>query len=556
MFKRHDRAMPLTNPIGWMHFRSPVSLSLTIATLFLVLFNLRFWKETVSTLWGGSITGTLFIGSLFLVLLFIHTTFFLLMPGKRAMQLSAASLFIVGAIAAYAADNYGVFIDKDMIRNVFETDQREATALLNLRFIVYLVGLGLLPAVLILRVRLASIGIKRQLLHRLGFIAAGLVATILMVLALSAHYSSFVREHKNLRFLLVPGAALNGTVTYARSTMADPQAEQLVDTDGTPNRSAKPDGDKPLLIFLVVGETARSHNFQLAGYDRPTNPELAKLKNVYYFNNVLSCGTSTAISLPCMFSHLGREHFSVSAAKRATNLLDALAKAGVEVQWHDNNSGSKGVSARVKNINFDQKRDPALCNEESCFDEIMLKDLPQTLDGIKSDAVIAFHQIGSHGPAYFRRYPEKFEAFKPVCRTNELNQCSKEEIRNAYDNTILYADHNLARQIEMLKGMSSRFDSLFIYVSDHGESLGENGLYLHGAPYMFAPDDQKKVPFILWMSDGYRQRFAINQACVQSQLSKPFSHDNLYHTILGAMAVKNDVYRPGMDMLDVCRSAP
>jgi lipid A ethanolaminephosphotransferase len=540
-----------------MQFQSPIAFAVVVSILLLVFHNFRFWNNTITALWDGSIGDTLFIGSLFLVLLFIHSTFLLLIPGKRLLRVIVSALFLIAAITSYSADAYGVFIDKDMVRNLFETDRREATALLNVRFALYVALLGVLPAVLTWRVKFTRVGLRRQLLHRLAFLGAGLPLTILLIMGFSAHFSVFLREHKSLRYQLSPAAALQGGIQYARAIMRNPQADRLADQDGVPVRLAKPAGSKPLLMFLVAGETARAKNFQLGGYERATNPELAKLDGLYYFNNVTSCGTSTAISLPCMFSHMGRQGFDVAAARNTTNLLDALAKSGINVEWHDNNSGSKGVSARVKNIEYDHQRDPNLCTEESCYDEIMLRGLEQTLagPGLKDDAVIAFHQIGSHGPSYSKRYPREFERFTPVCLTNELKQCSDEQIRNAYDNSILYTDHNLAQQVRLLQSLSDRFDTLLIYVSDHGESLGEKGLYLHGAPYMFAPDEQKKVPFILWMSDGYRQRFGIDGDCIRASLGSPFSHDNLYHTVLGAMGVKNDIYANDMDILAACRGA-
>lgn len=535
-------------------FRSSVSPAVLVAVILLVFYNARFWTETAAALWNGTLRDTLFLGSLFLFLLFLHATALLIVPDGKAFRVTATILFMIAAVAAYSADTYGVFIDKDMVRNLFETDQREAAALFNLRFVTYLVMLGVAPSALVWRVRLPKVEIRQQLLQRLGFFLGGLVLSVSMLFAFSAHYSSFLREHKSLRYLLSPGAAIQGAIQYVRGTFADPADAQVVDNDGPTIRSAQNTGGKPLLMFLVIGETARARNFQLGGYERPTNPELAKLDNVYYFNNVTSCGTSTAISLPCMFSHLGRGDFSVSVAGHTTNLLDALTKAGIGIQWRDNNSGSKGVSARADTINFDKRIDPELCNQESCYDEIMLKDLDKRLAAVKDDTVIAFHQIGSHGPSYSKRYPQQFERFSPVCGTNELKQCSEEEIRNAYDNSIVYTDHNIARQIAILKSLSDRFDTMLIYVSDHGESLGEKGLYLHGAPYIFAPDEQKKVPFVLWMSDGYRQRFALDSQCMQAQLGKPFSHDNLYHTVLGAMTVKNDLYQSSQDMLAACRN--
>jgi lipid A ethanolaminephosphotransferase len=534
-------------------FRSPITLAVAISAIFLLFHNLRFWKETASTLWNGSTGDSLFIVSLFLFLLFLHAAFLLLIPGRRLFQVIVTVLFMVAAVASYSADTYGVFIDKDMIRNLFETDQREAVALLNLRFMLYLAVLGIAPSFFIWHVRLQRIGIKRQLVQRLMFFIGGIVASGLMLWTFSADYSSFAREHKSLRYLLSPGSAMQATMQHVRSMIPDSSSKQFVDTRGVTTRLTKSPGNKPLLMFLVVGETARGLNFQLGGYGRATNPELAKLDGLYYFKNMTSCGTSTAISLPCMFSHLGQENFSVPVAGRTTNLLDALDKAGINVEWRDNNSGSKGVSARAKTVNYTAQIDNELCNKESCYDEVMLKGLTQSLKGVKDDAIIAFHQIGSHGPAYWKRYPPKFEHFAPVCRTNELKQCSEEQIRNAYDNSIVYTDFNLARQIALLKSLSDRFDTLLIYVSDHGESLGEKGLYLHGAPYVFAPDEQKKVPFILWMSDGYRQRFSFEKPCLQSQLAKPFSHDNLYHTVLGAMGVKNAVYQDHQDMLAACR---
>lgn len=545
---------PWNKPRFTIEFRSPVTLAIAISVVLLAFHNMRFWKDTAAAFWSGSVADTLFIGSMFLVLLYVHTTFLLLIPGKRLFRIVVTLLFFIAAMASYSTDSYGVFIDKDMVRNLFETDRREATALLNVRFTLYVIFLGIVPAILLWRVRVQDIGFGRQLLQRLGFMIAGLAVSAGMLFMFSAYYSSFIREHKSLRYLLSPAAAIQGTIQYARSTVPDKEGNRLENRAGATVNVAANSGAKPLLLFLVVGETARAQNFQLGGYSRETNPELAKMHDVLYFNNVTSCGTSTAISLPCMFSHLKRDNFSVALAGRTTNLIDALSSAGFGVEWRDNNSGSKGVSARAMTISYGDDRDAGLCNEESCYDEIMLKDLDKTLRGIKTNTVIAFHQIGSHGPAYTKRYPASFAHFAPVCSTNELKTCSPEQIRNAYDNSIRYTDHNLARQIGMLKTLSDRFDTILIYVSDHGESLGEKGLFLHGAPYMFAPDEQKKVPFVLWMSDGYRRRFSLQDSCLRAQLGKPFSHDNLYHTVLGTMGLKNAIYDGGLDMLASCRN--
>jgi lipid A ethanolaminephosphotransferase len=327
-----------------------------------------------------------------------------------------------------------------------------------------------------------------------------------------------------------------------------------------------------LLLFLVMGETARAQNFQLGGYNRATTPELSMQPGVFYFDNVRSCGTSTAVSLPCMLSHLGRGHFDLRQAARQPNLLDALKSSGFRVEWRENNTGTQGVAVRVKTIEFTsgwprylssteagvtQSRphpDPALCKNGACFDEIMLSGLAEELKTIEQDTAIVFHQMGSHGPAYSQRYPDRFEDFKPVCQTTELGRCSREEIVNAYDNSIRYTDHNLAEQIRLLIAMSGQADSLLLYASDHGESLGEKGLYLHGAPYFMAPEEQTRVPLLLWMSDGFRKRFSINAGCLQDKRNEALSHDYIYHTVIGGLGFSNDLYDASRDILAKCRA--
>jgi lipid A ethanolaminephosphotransferase len=362
----------------------------------------------------------------------------------------------------------------------------------------------------------------------------------------------FLREHKPIRFTITPAAATTSLIGLVAST-SHGAGGPLLDAGGPIARTA-PVHEKPLVIFLVVGETARVANFQLAGYPRDTNPELLLASGVTFFGHATSCGTSTAFSVPCMFGHFGRERFSLDQAQRYTNLLDAFAAAGFDIEWRDNNAGCKGVCTRVKEITYADRPDPALCPNGYCFDEIMLTDLAARLANIDRDTLIVFHQIGSHGPAYSERYPTAFERFKPVCRSNELNKCSTQDIVNAYDNSIAYTDHVLARQIGMLKAAGDRVDSLLIYMSDHGESLGEQGVYLHGLPYGFAPRQQKEVPFLLWASQGFAARTRLDSVCLRNRALQPASHDNLYHTLLGAGDMRNAVYDPNLDVMARCRA--
>jgi lipid A ethanolaminephosphotransferase len=441
-----------------------------------------------------------------------------------------------------------------MMRNVIETDPAEVGGLLNFDLFAHLLMLGVVPAILVWRVQLPSSTWRRRLRQRLVFIGFALALSAAALFACSANYAVFLREYKPVRYALSPAAPIVSLAGLLSAHGRHDPRVPLIDVAGNVQRTAAP-APMPLVLFLVVGETARAANFQLGGYRRATNPRLSELANVVYFDHATSCGTSTAFSVPCMFSHLPRAQFDVARADRYTNLLDTLAKADFAIEWRDTNAGCKGVCARVVEVRYPIERDPANCPNSYCYDEVMLTDLGARLANLQRDSLIVFHTIGSHGPAYSERYPPQFEVFKPACRAHELQRCSEQEIVNAYDNTIAYTDYVLSRQIELLQANASHLDSVLIYASDHGESLGEQGIYLHGMPYSFAPRVQKEVPMLFWASAGYVERTGLSMSCVRGRSRDPVSHDNLYHTVLGALAVRDAVYDPALDILGRCRAA-
>ena len=533
---------------------APVAFALLISVFLIGALNTRFWTAVYGLYPAQGLREVLFLGSLFAILVVFHAGMLLLMPGTRVLKTVSIVTCIAGATGAYFSNSYGVFIDREMMRNVLQTDIREAVALGNVRFAAYILLLGVIPSVLIMRTRVRRIALGPQVFQRLRFIACAVLFGVLCVWALGASYASFLREHKSLRYLITPANIIYGSLSLLGRSAGAQISGKLADLESPVGRTtAASPSVKPLVLFLVIGETARAQNFQLGGYARATNPELAS-RGVDYFPNVTSCGTSTAVSLPCMFSGSGRKSFDAATASSSTNLLDALAKAGVSVEWRDNNSGCKGICARVRSIDYGTTSSATLCNAKGCYDEVMLTDLADAVPKLTVDTVIVFHQAGSHGPAYSERYPSQFEIFKPVCYGNELSRCRTEEVVNAYDNSLLYTDHNLARQIDVLISASQAVDGVLLYVSDHGESLGEKGLYLHGAPYLLAPDEQTRVPFLMWMSAEYRKRFGISHTCVQTTRAQALSHDNLYHTVLGAMGVKSARYSAALDVLAACRS--
>ncbi len=542
-----------------LHFASPVWYALLVSAMYLALLNGRFWREAVALSRGGSIPDLLFLPALFLLLLLGFSLALLLIPGRRLMHVASGILFPLGAMAAYTADSYGLAVDADMVRSLAHATRGEAGALLGPRLLLYALLLGVLPLFVVGSSRMTPLPLRQHLRHRLLFCAAALALAALLTGAFAARFTLLLRSHAP--YLLVPAAALQGTARYIASDLASwrpgRQAAQDAPAD-PPQRLPSPPGSRPLVVFLVVGETARHASFQLGGYERPTNPLLSAIPGVHYFSNATSCGTTTAVSLPCMFSPLGRDRFTVAGARALPNALEQLAAAGVRVAWRANNAGSAGISARLPTVTVPATQpashaDPALCDATACLDEAMLAGLEQALLQVEHDSLFGFHQMGSHGPDYYRRYPAAAQQFSPACQRQELADCSLEEIRNAYDNTIVYTDRFLAAQIALLESRSDRFDSALLYVSDHGESLGEQGVFLHGAPYAAAPQEQKRIPLLLWMSDGYQRRIGMDGRCLASQLGRPLSHDNLYHTLLGMMATRDRHYQTGLDLLAGCR---
>jgi lipid A ethanolaminephosphotransferase len=368
-----------------------------------------------------------------------------------------------------------------------------------------------------------------------------------------------MRNQKHVRYLLNPLNSLYAIGQIATKPLRHgPQPLQAIGQDAKLGASYA-SNSKPPLLMIVVGETARAANFSFNGYTRQTTPQMAKIAqtdNFVYWKDAWSCGTNTAASLPCMFSHLGKEAFEDSKA-RHEGLLDILQRAGLAVLWLDNQSGCKGVCDRVANASTAQSKVPQHCSTGECHDLVMLHDLDARIAALPADqrakgVVVVMHQMGSHGPAYFKRVPPEFKTFQPECITNNLSECTREQITNSYDNTLLYTDQLLASSISWLKSKEPSSRSAMIYVSDHGESLGEKGIYLHGLPYAIAPDEQKHIPWLNWFSSEFAATKKLDVACLQQNASQRITHDNLFHSVLGLLDIKTSLHNPKLDVYAPC----
>lgn len=529
-------------------------LTLAVAVLLASAGNLTFWSTFIRAAGGLHLASVpLLLGAFLIVVLFFNAC--LTLASFRYVAKPVLIVLVLSAAgASYFIASYGIVIDKAMLQNVFETDPREAAELFNWHMVLTVGLLGLLPSVLIARANVRFPQGLRGLLKRAGIAGGSLAVAMLLLVLLFKTLAPAVREHRELRFLLTPTNTIQALHGYLRSKWRTPLVVAPLGRDAIKGPAWARQTRRTVTI-LVVGETARAMNFSLNGYRRETNPLLARQPGLINFSQVSSCGTATAVSVPCVFSALGRARYSETKAASQEGLLDVLAHAGFQVLWRDNNSGCKGVCARVAFEDVSQAAPgDRFCEGDECHDERLLAGLPALIRQASGDVVVVLHQKGSHGPAYARRYPAGFGRFGPVCTTGEFERCSRASIEAAYDNTILYTDYFLSKTIDLLRRSASDegVDTAMLYVSDHGESLGEHNIYLHGAPYMFAPAEQTRVPMMLWMSDGFSTRFGIDRTCLMARREQPMSHDNVFHSVLGMLDVNTAVLNPTLDLFRAC----
>jgi lipid A ethanolaminephosphotransferase len=525
-----------------------------LASAFLLLgFNATLWQHLFS-ITDSDNTGLLLRLAFTVMVLCVFNLTLTLLAFQKTFKPVLIALFMISAGVAYFMNRYGVLIDAGMFRNFTETNATEVWDLLSPKLFVYILLLGALPSFLLWKTPVSYQRLHRELLSKV-LVSVGCAAIIGAIALLNYQgLSSLFRNHHELRLMVVPSNYIGASIGYLREQVVTAQKPFVKIGEDAVREMKVAQHQRKSLTVLVVGESARAENFGILGYNRDTTPQLRKEQGVIAFTDVHSCGTETAVSVPCMFSNMGRKNYDASTAKTQEGVLDILKRAGIDVIWRDNQSGCKGTCDRVTFQDVSNSKDPALCANNECRDEILLQGLQDFIDHLDKDTVLVMHQMGSHGPEYFKRYPKAFEQFTPVCASNALDKCSRESILNGYDNTLLYTDHVLASLIDTLRSNQATVDTAMIYLSDHGESLGEYNLFLHGTPYMLAPDQQKHVPMIVWFSEHYQASFAINTPCLENTRNAPLSHDNLFHSLLGLLNVRTQAYNPALDMFAGCRT--
>lgn len=532
-------------------------LALAASIYFAVASNQTFFRTVAATGVLHGVKGALTFASLFVAIIALHTILLCVLLNRWTAKPLLIVLLLTSAAAAYFMSAYTVYFDADMLRNILHTDGKESHELVSLHALPSIVAYGVLPSLMVWRLRLKSRPLLRGVLIRLATIVLAMAVTSAALLASFQSISALMRNHRELRYLVTPGNYLVSLVQVARDAQVDHNRPRA--PIGAQARVVgRPSDARPRLLVLVVGETVRAQDWGLDGYARQTTPQLAALAQApagpINFSHVVACGSSTEISLPCMFSPWGRAHYDKDRIDHSESLLHVLEHAGIRTLWRDNQTGCKGVCEGLAFESFEHGTVPEACNAEGCLDEAMLHGLGDRVAANPGDQVVVLHQLGNHGPAYYTRYPAEFRHFTPVCETSDLDRCSREEIVNAYDNAVLYTDDFLARTIRFLDEQSGR-DTALIYLSDHGESLGEDGLYLHGVPYAIAPDTQTHVPMLMWLSPGFSAARGIDTACLKARGNDDVSQDNLFHSVLGLMQVRTPEYDATLDLFSRCERA-
>ncbi|PAX99270.1 phosphoethanolamine transferase [Pseudoalteromonas sp. HM-SA03] len=463
-------------------------------------------------------------------------------------------LILFSSIVFYATKEYGIIFDSTMFQNFYETDVSEASTYFNLNSFISVSVLGVIPAVLFLLVSVNYKPFFVELKERVIIILVSLVVIFGIVFSLYQNYASFVRNNEQFKRSVIPTYYISSLVKFVNSEFFfEPLVYLSLGDDAVkkePNSK-----NKPNLVVFVLGETARAANFEYNGYTRDTNRYTSQY-DIIPFQNVSSCGTTTAVSVPCMFSHMERANYSGNRAKSSDNVIDILKKAGIDVTWIENNSGCKGVCDRVKTIKIPTSSKNKYCDGFYCLDIALLEKLEAELSSpLQNDKLVVMHMIGSHGPTYYKRYPEEFRKFTPDCPKSDIQNCTNDELVNTYDNTILYTDYILSETIKTLISLEGQYNLSMIYVSDHGESLGENGVYLHGIPYSIAPSEQVKVPMLFWMNKQFSEQNSLKPDCLVAATREfTYSHDNIFHSLLGLMNVQSIEYTEKLDLFKRCRS--
>lgn len=495
---------------------SAVCAVLSLYTL--LVFHFPFFRHAAGQLEGG-FNAVFIIASLVVLMLAANYFFYylLLRLGRGVGRAVIAFSLVADAVSIYFIKNFDVMLDATMMGNVFNTRYSEASGFFSWGLVAYVLLLGVLPAVYIC-VRRIDFGSWKRFFAHIGVSLGILVA---LVFSNMSNWPWIDRNSTTLGSLILPWSYTVNTVRYHNKERERNREPELL-----PDAQLKNDGKR--VFVLVIGESARRDHFSLYGYERQTNP-LLEGDDIKAFP-ALSAATYTTAGVKAILDY-------EPTRKLCEPLPSYLHRVGADVVWRSSNWGEAKLHVdKYQNVSDLKKLYP---EADGAYDGILLEGLSEEiLSSEKDNVFIVLHTSTSHGPNYNKRYPAEFEKFTPVCTTVEMSKADHGELMNSYDNSILYTDWLIHSVIETLRRLPQDWKSGLIYVSDHGESLGENNLYMHGVPMAMAPREQVEIPFIAWTSDGPD---AIGDFDELGQY-------HVFHSVMGFFGAESEVYKPEMDI--------
>ncbi|MGV6829510.1 MAG: phosphoethanolamine--lipid A transferase EptA [Flavobacteriales bacterium] len=478
----------------------------------LILYHIPFYNFVFKNFDIKSSIGILLIISLTIAALFLNALFFYLIlylfrkVGKWLLVL----FFIINSIALYFINTYGVIIDESMIGNVLNTNYEESSSFFSLGLLIYILFLGLTPSFLLIKLKYNRPNLKKFFIH----VFLSLIILLSIAYINSSNWLWVDKNSKTLGGLVMPWSYTVNLTLYQLHKNKENKKEITL-----PKAHLK--NNETAVVVLVIGESARSANFSLYGYDKNTNPLLSKMNDVHHFK-AQSCATYTRAGVKCILDYK-------ETSKLYEILPNYLYNNNVDVIWRTSNWGEPKVHIKQYQDRAYLKK---ICKENCTYDQVLLTNLKEQITNSKKNKILVIlHTSTSHGPTYSKKYPPEFEKFTPVCNSVELAKCTTEELINAYDNTIVYTDFLLASIINDLKQLNN-YKSSMIFVSDHGESLGETNLYMHGIPKSIAPDEQLDIPFIVWTSDQTKKMKPLEQV----------SQHFVFHSVLNLLDIESPIY--------------
>lgn len=519
-----------------------LSISFLLFNFLYAVFTLCVFNFYPLTQIWNSVSLFVFV-PVFFVLLMILMAIQGLIFWPKTVKILSVLLMLGNALASYFVLNFHLPINKMVLSNVLESNMIEATEWMGISFWVYLLLTFVLPTFVLLKVRIEWPNLKKRLLH-FGSLLLGIVLLALPFSFYKTEVAIYLKENFNLRYQLCPSGYLSSAVSLAKFKM---KKVDSIDSLKGLQHTKYWRSDKKNLVVFVVGESMRDASFSLSGYERDTaEPLKPYVKDMTVFSKTESCAVLTRVSLPCMMTAYNRDNYDERGISYTANVLDILQTAGMNLLWLEN---EMGCNKMCRNIPTE-----FVCNSRNCVDMTLNERLKAKIDGFDDDTLVVLHQRGSHGPRYDLRAPEEYHQWKPVCQDANHQNCSYQELKNAYDNSVYYTLFVIADLMKMLsdKNVTDKFNPVVVFVSDHGQSLGEEGVYGHGGEFKDAPVYQREVPFFVWMPQSTREALKMDKQCLDRKTQVRRSHDEIFHSLLGINGVRTDVYDKNLDIFDGC----